>query len=128
MVDSVEHLDMIEAAAGSFVAPVRVAMDIDALLVAAARPAQDRAQALADPHRRAGRRRWRSEIERRERVKLVGLMAYEGQIAGVGDNVPGKSITNVGDPGHAVGLAKELARAPGRDRHRRRRGRPSSSS
>ena len=33
------------------------------------------------------------EIERRERVKLVGLMAYEGQIAGVGDNVPGQ-----GDP------------------------------
>ncbi|MDP9228915.1 MAG: amino acid deaminase/aldolase, partial [Actinomycetota bacterium] len=34
------------------------------------------------------------EIDRRERVKLAGLMAYEGQIAGVGDNVPGKSVSN----------------------------------
>ena len=35
------------------------------------------------------------EIDRRERTKLVGLMAYEAQIAGVGDNVPGKSINNL---------------------------------
>ena len=34
------------------------------------------------------------EIDRRERVTLVGLMAYEGQIAGVGDDVPGKAIAN----------------------------------
>ena len=35
------------------------------------------------------------EIDRRERTRLVGLMAYEGQIAGVGDNVPRKAITNL---------------------------------
>ena len=29
MVDSVEHLDLIEEAATSFVAPIRVAIDID---------------------------------------------------------------------------------------------------
>jgi D-serine deaminase-like pyridoxal phosphate-dependent protein len=34
------------------------------------------------------------EIDRRQRVRLVGLMAYEGQIAGVPDHVPGKSVTN----------------------------------
>ena len=93
MVDSVEHLDMIEASATSFVAPVRVAIDIDAswwplrgLLKigpkrSPIRSAED-AVALA------------REIERRERVKLVGLMAYEGQIAGVGNHVPGKSLNN----------------------------------
>jgi D-serine deaminase-like pyridoxal phosphate-dependent protein len=93
MVDSPEHLDLIESAATSFVAPVRVAMDIDLswwalgglIKVGPKRsPIRTPEQALALAR----------EIERRERVKLVGLMAYEGQIAGVGDNVPGKLITN----------------------------------
>ena len=35
------------------------------------------------------------EIDQRERTRLVGLMAYEGQIAGVGDNVPRKAINNL---------------------------------
>ena len=94
MVDCVEHLDMIESAAGSFVAPIRVAMDIDTswwalggmLKVGPKRsPIRTGEQAAA----------FAREVERRERVKLVGLMAYEGQIAGVGDNVPGKSIKNL---------------------------------
>jgi D-serine deaminase-like pyridoxal phosphate-dependent protein len=93
MVDSPEHLDLIERAATSFVAPVRVAMDIDVswwplggvIKVGPKRsPIRTAEQAVALAR----------EIERRERVKLVGLMAYEGQIAGVGDNVPGKLITN----------------------------------
>ena len=94
MVDSPEHLDMIESAAGSFVAPIRVAIDIDTswwplggfVKVGPKRsPIRTGEQAAA----------FAREIERRERVKLVGLMAYEGQIAGVGDNVPGKSIKNL---------------------------------
>ncbi|HEX2359933.1 MAG TPA: amino acid deaminase/aldolase [Solirubrobacterales bacterium] len=93
MVDSVEHLDMIEAAATSFVAPVRVAMDVDAswwplrgLLKVGPKRSPIRAPEAAVALAR--------EIERRERVKLVGLMAYEGQVAGVGDHVPGKSVSN----------------------------------
>jgi len=94
MVDCPEHLDMIESAAGSFVAPIRVAMDIDTswwplgglMKVGPKRsPIRTGEQAAA----------FAREIDRRERVKLVGLMAYEGQIAGVGDNVPGKSIKNL---------------------------------
>jgi D-serine deaminase-like pyridoxal phosphate-dependent protein len=93
MVDSPEHLDLIERAATSFVAPVRVAMDIDVswwplgglLKVGPKRsPIRNAEQAVALAR----------EIESRERVNLVGLMAYEGQIAGVGDNVPRKFITN----------------------------------
>ncbi len=94
MVDSPDHLDLIESATASFVAPIRVAIDIDLswwalggrLKVGPKRsPIRDgpAAAALA------------AEIGRRERVKLVGLMAYEGQIAGVGDNVPGKPVTNL---------------------------------
>jgi D-serine deaminase-like pyridoxal phosphate-dependent protein len=48
------------------------------------------------------------EIERRERVKLVGLMAYEGQIAGVGDNAPRKAIRNLLIRGMQSASAKDI--------------------
>src|SRR3954466_744306 len=94
MVDSTEHLDLIEEAASSFVAPIRVAMDIDlswwplgGIVKVGARRSPirtaDDAVALAQ------------EIDRRERTKLVGVLAYEAQIAGIGDNVPGKAISNM---------------------------------
>ena len=93
MVDSVEHLDLIEESAASFVAPIRVAIDIDVswwplggiVKIGPKRSPVRTAEQAASLAR---------EIERRERVRLVGLMAYEGQIAGVGDEVPGKAITN----------------------------------
>jgi D-serine deaminase-like pyridoxal phosphate-dependent protein len=94
MVDCPEHLDLIEEAAGSFVAPIRVAIDIDlswwrlgGLVKIGPRPSPirtaDAAVSLAQ------------DIDRRERTKLVGVMAYEAQIAGVGDNVPRKAINNL---------------------------------
>jgi D-serine deaminase-like pyridoxal phosphate-dependent protein len=94
MVDCTEHLDLVESAASSFVAPIRVAIDIDlswrplgGLVRFGARRSQvrraEQAVSLAQ------------EIERRERVKLVGAMAYEAQIAGVGDRVPGRGFTNL---------------------------------
>jgi D-serine deaminase-like pyridoxal phosphate-dependent protein len=94
MVDSTEHLDLIEEAASSFVAPVRVAMDIDLswwplrgrVKIGPKRsPIRTAEQAVA----------LAEEIDRREPTRLVGLMAYEGQIAGVADNVPRKAITNL---------------------------------
>jgi D-serine deaminase-like pyridoxal phosphate-dependent protein len=108
MVDSVEHLELIEEAASSFVAPVRVAMDIDLswwplrglIKVGPKRSpirTADQAVALAQ------------EIDRRERTRLVGLMAYEGQIAGVGDNVPRKAITNLLIRTMQSASAKEVA-------------------
>ena len=93
MVDCIEHLDLIEEAASSFVAPIRVAIDIDLswwplgglLKIGPKRSpirTADDAVALAQ------------EIDRRERTRLVGIQAYEAQIAGVGDNVPRKAINN----------------------------------
>src|SRR5262245_47050237 len=93
MVDCAEHLDLIEESGGSFVAPIRVALDIDLscwplggrLSIGPKRsPVRTAEQAMALAH----------EIDRRERTTLVGVMAYEGQIAGVGDNVPRKVVTN----------------------------------
>lgn len=108
MVDSPEHLDLIEGAATSFVAPVRVAMEIDLswwplgglIKIGPKRsPIRTASQAVA----------LAKEVERRERVKLVGLMAYEGHIAGVGDNVPGKLIGNALTRAMQSASGKELA-------------------
>ncbi len=94
MVDCAEHLDLIEEAASSFVAPIRVAIDIDLswwplgglVKIGPKRSpirTADAAVSLAQ------------EIDHRECTKLVGVRAYEGQIAGVGDNVPRKAINNL---------------------------------
>jgi D-serine deaminase-like pyridoxal phosphate-dependent protein len=111
MVDSIEHLDLIEEAATSFVAPIRVAIDIDLswrplggiVKVGAKRSAirtAEEAVALAQ------------EIDHRERTKLVGVLAYEAQIAGIGDNAPGKAINNL--------IVRRMQAASARDVEERR--------
>jgi D-serine deaminase-like pyridoxal phosphate-dependent protein len=89
MVDCVQHLDLIQKATGS--RPVRVCLDIDAAWRAAG--GRIRVGALRSPVRTpeqaAGLAR---EIGRRPGLRLVGLMAYESQIAGVGDNPPGRPV------------------------------------
>jgi D-serine deaminase-like pyridoxal phosphate-dependent protein len=111
MVDSVEHLDLIEEAMGSFVAPIRTAIEIDLswwplgglLKVGPKRSPVRTAEQAVELAR---------EIERRRHVTLAGLMAYEGQIAGVGNNVPGKSINNA--------LIRRMQKASYRDVRARR--------
>ena len=93
MVDCTEHLDLIEKAAAGLPdpQPVRVSIDIDAgyvglggLLRAGARRSPVRTPAQAQALARA--------IAQRPAMRLAGLMAYEGQIAGVGDNPPGRPL------------------------------------
>ncbi len=90
-VDSVEHLDLIESVLGAGAAPVRVCIELDAswwaaggrVKVGAKRsPVHSPAQALALAR----------EVERRPKIDLVALMAYEGQISGVGDRPPGQRL------------------------------------
>jgi D-serine deaminase-like pyridoxal phosphate-dependent protein len=91
MVDCREHLDLIERAAGPGHSPIRVAIEIDVsywlaggrVKIGAKRSPIRTAAAAAALAR---------EIRSREGVRLVGLMAYEAQIAGVGDRVPGKRL------------------------------------
>lgn len=89
MVDSVEHLDMIASVLGSGASPVRLCIDVDAgwwalggrVKVGPKRsPVHTAEQAVALAR----------EIESRPQMELVALMAYEGQIAGVGNRPPGK--------------------------------------
>ena len=91
MVDSVEHLDLIGSVLGAGAAPVRACIDVDAgwwtaggrVRIGPKRsPVHSVEQAVALAR----------EIERRPQVRLVALMAYEGQIAGVGDRPPGRRL------------------------------------
>jgi len=91
MVDCVEHLEAIEGVLGADAAPVRVCIDLDAgwwalggrVKVGPKRsPVHTVEQAVA----------LAQEIERRPQVELAALMSYEGQIAGVGDQPPGRRL------------------------------------
>ncbi|MEK6276674.1 MAG: amino acid deaminase/aldolase [Actinomycetota bacterium] len=113
MVDCPEHLDLIESVLGAGAAPVRVCIDIDAgwwplggrLKIGPKRsPVHmvDQAVELA------------REIQRRPQLRLVGIMAYEGQIAGVGDRPPGKALRGAAIRFMQRRSSKELLQRRGR--------------
>ncbi|HEY9522504.1 MAG TPA: alanine racemase, partial [Thermopolyspora sp.] len=90
MVDCVAHLDFIESAVADARPKhqIRVCIDIDAGFVAFG--GRFRAGALRSPVREPAQAAGlAAAIAARPRLRLTGLMAYEGQIAGVGDRVPG---------------------------------------
>ncbi len=90
MIDAVAQLDLIEATIGNGPARIPVAIDIDAgWWLAKGRLA--RVGPKRSPlHWPAQARRLAQEVAGRPGTELTGLMAYEGQIAGVGDRVPGR--------------------------------------
>jgi D-serine deaminase-like pyridoxal phosphate-dependent protein len=93
MVDCTDHLDMVEKAAVGVANPhpVRVAVDIDAGYIALG--GRVRAGARRSPVRTpADAVALAREILSRPGLRLAGLMAYEAQIAGVGDNPPGRPV------------------------------------
>jgi D-serine deaminase-like pyridoxal phosphate-dependent protein len=93
MVDCAEHLDLIEKAAAGVADPhpVRVAIDIDAGFVALG--GRLRAGARRSPVRTPSDAvTLAQEILSRPGLRLAGMMAYEAQIAGVGDNPPGRPV------------------------------------
>jgi len=103
MVDCVEHLDLIEQAVRTGAPPIRVCIDLDVgywplggrLKFGPKRSpirTPDAAGALA------------REIDGRASLRLVGVMAYEGQIAGVADKVPGRALENL-----AIRVIKRLS-------------------
>jgi D-serine deaminase-like pyridoxal phosphate-dependent protein len=102
MVDSVEHLDLIEAAAGPLTprtkrgttppaAPIRVCLDFDASYWLAGGRLK-LGPKRTPVHSVAQARALAQEIARRESVTLVAMMSYEGHIAGLGDRVPGNPV------------------------------------
>ena len=88
MVDSVDHLDVVDSIRTSKAVPVRVAIDVDAGLdLGLTRVGPRRspvtsaavAESLARHLQRPG-------------FRLIGVMTYEGQVAGVPDQVPGQRV------------------------------------
>jgi D-serine deaminase-like pyridoxal phosphate-dependent protein len=91
MVDSMEHLDLIVSSGASPEAPARVCIELDAgfrlpggLATIGPKRSPIRTAAAAQALAR--------EIARRPQLELAGLMAYEGHIAGVGDEPLGKPL------------------------------------
>ncbi len=108
MVDCPEHLEAIESVLGAGAAPVRVCIDLDAgwwafggrVKVGPKRsPVHTVEQAVALAR----------EIERRPQVELAALMSYEGQIAGVGDQPPGRRLRGAAIRSMQRRSAEELA-------------------
>ena len=95
MVDSTAQLDVIVRCVAPGGLPVRVCIDLDVgyrrlggrVAIGSKR---------SPLHGAAEARAFASEIARRPALKLVGVMAYEGQIAGVADRVPGRRLENIG--------------------------------
>ncbi|MFD5823999.1 amino acid deaminase/aldolase [Lentzea sp. NPDC060358] len=93
MVDSLEHLDFVDSVVGPH-ADLRVCLELDVSW----RPVPGvhigpRRSSIHTPEQAkalAGR------IVRRAGFQLVGIMAYEGQIAGLGDNPPGQPFRAIG--------------------------------
>jgi D-serine deaminase-like pyridoxal phosphate-dependent protein len=88
MVDDVRHLDLVDAARASS-GEVRVALDVDAGLwlgPAHVGPLRSPLRDAADVVELA------QEVVRRDGFRLVGVMTYEGQVAGVPDEVPRRRL------------------------------------
>ncbi|MFT4263180.1 MAG: amino acid deaminase/aldolase [Nocardioides sp.] len=89
MVDSVDHLDVIDSVRSSRAVPIRVAIDLDAgldLRVTRIGPRRSPVRSADDALALA------RAIASRPGFRLVGVMTYEGQVAGVPDDVPGQRI------------------------------------
>jgi D-serine deaminase-like pyridoxal phosphate-dependent protein len=108
MVDDRPHLDLIEGSIGGGRAKVRVCLDVDAgwwpLGGRMARVGPKRSP-VHQPGRAA---QMAAEIAERPGTELAGLMAYEGQIAGVGDDAPGHSLRNAAIRGMQSASERDL--------------------
>jgi D-serine deaminase-like pyridoxal phosphate-dependent protein len=92
MVDDSPHLDLIEGAIGSGRVEVRVCLEIDVgwwLMGGRLARIGPKRSPVHFPERA---RRMAEEIRSRPGTRLAGLMAYEGHIAGVGDELPGHPL------------------------------------
>jgi len=93
MVDCAEHLDLIEKVIAGTAEPsqVRVCIDIDTSFIALG--GRIRVGARRSPVRTpADAAALARDIVSRPGLRLAALMAYEGQIAGVGDNPAGRPL------------------------------------
>ncbi len=85
MIDDMAHLDVIDSVRSSKAVQVRVALDIDAGLRLGNQHVGPKRSPLYDAPAIAALAR---AVVARDGFRLVGVMTYEGQVAGVPDDVP----------------------------------------
>jgi D-serine deaminase-like pyridoxal phosphate-dependent protein len=85
MVDDLAHVDVVDSVRRSLAVPIRVAIDVDAGLRIGGQHVGPKRSPLYDPT--AVRDLARRIVDRRG-FRLVGVMTYEGQVAGLPDMVP----------------------------------------
>jgi D-serine deaminase-like pyridoxal phosphate-dependent protein len=95
MFDAEAHLDMIEATIGSGPAQVPVCLDVDAGLWLGRGRFARIGPKRSPVHFPAQAGALAADAEGRPGTRLAGVMAYEGQIAGVGDRVPGRPVRSL---------------------------------
>jgi D-serine deaminase-like pyridoxal phosphate-dependent protein len=88
MVDDVAQLDLVDSVR-SCAEPVRVALDVDAGLQVGSAHLGPKRSPLRDPGDVAA---LAAQLVRGDGFDLVGVMTYEGQVAGVPDRVPGHRL------------------------------------
>ena len=92
MVDDAPHLDLIEAAVGGGRVEVPVCLDLDASWWPLGGRLARIGPKRSPVHWPARARAIAAEISSRPGTRLAGVMAYDGQIAGVGDRIPGRPL------------------------------------
>jgi D-serine deaminase-like pyridoxal phosphate-dependent protein len=85
MVDHPAHLDVVDSVRASHAVPVRVAIDVDAGLWVGGQHVGPKRSPLHDTADVLDLAR---TITERRGFRLVGVLTYEGQVAGVADDVP----------------------------------------
>jgi D-serine deaminase-like pyridoxal phosphate-dependent protein len=108
MVDDVAQLDLIDAARGSGTETIRVCLELDTSLRKFAGRVRFGAlrSPLHDPEQLAALAR---TIAARPGFRLVGIMAYEGHVAGVGDALAGRPLRSLSIRLMQSAARKELA-------------------
>jgi D-serine deaminase-like pyridoxal phosphate-dependent protein len=103
MVDAVEHLELLASLGGT----VDVCIDADAglWLMGGRVRVGPRRSPLHTPAQLAA---FAAEVQRRDGLELVGMMAYEGQIAGVGDHPAGRPLRGLAIQAMQAASRREL--------------------
>jgi D-serine deaminase-like pyridoxal phosphate-dependent protein len=113
MVDSVGHLDWLDAVLGAGHPPIRVCLELDVSWRPVAYRSAIHIGARRSPlHTPAQAAEFAKKVLARKGFSLVGVMAYEGQIAGLGDRP-------IGRPARAA-LVRAIQRRSGPELVRRR--------
>ncbi len=111
MFDAEAHLDLVESTIGGGPAQIPVCLDVDAGLWLGRGRFVRIGPKRSPIHFPPQARRLAQDAEARPGTRLAGVMAYEGQIAGVGDRIPGRPLRSA--------AIRAMQRASARDLRRR---------